>query len=140
MCIINIVGEAMAEVDTLLIKSSDNLTIAEVAEEKKLYHVAISRYYYSVLQRMKYAVKLEDPSFSPSATKSHVDIFHAFRTITRNKYPKRGDYLKCLQEFYSLKQFRVMADYENKMIDEATFNINFKNKYNALFHVLTIIC
>ena len=67
-------------------KAKDNAAIADKSVEAKIYHTAISRYYYSLYQKMLYVLYAEGIYESYNPKRPHGVIYHDFYRIAKSKY------------------------------------------------------
>ena len=118
--------------DVFLNKANNNSAIAIKAVESKMYHVAISRFYYSVYQKILYVLYAESIYDKYDSDRPHNEPYAKFRAQIIPRYlnviGKFG--ANDLKRFKQLKDFRVQADYSNETIDEAIYNSDFRDMYH----------
>lgn len=120
----------------LLEKSKHNSETADFAEDKEFYDVAVSRYYYSLFEKIIYISKKEgfyqEPEKGEDSHKVTIESFT--QNMMSSLEPE--DISKCAI-MGRLKKMRVDADYKEKRIsDRNKFNLSFKCLYNQVDEVL----
>lgn len=120
----------------LLQKSNHNNETANFAEGKEFYDVAVSRYYYSLFEKIIYISKNKGFYKEPSIGQdSHNVTIQAFTKNMMNSLEPE-DISKCAI-MGRLKKMRVDADYKEQRIDDKnTFNLSFKCLYTQVDEVL----
>ena len=117
--------------NVFIIKAKNNYDIAHISLKQKLYHVAISRFYYSIYQKMLYVLYTESVYINYDENRVCSDVYSDFRGLVNKKYVNilgAFDMLN-IKRFPKLKKFRKEADYSFILIDEATYNSNFREIY-----------
>lgn len=122
--------------ENLLEKSRHNSETANFAEGKEFYDVAVSRYYYSLFEKIIYISKKEGFYQEPTTGQdSHKVTIQSFTQNMINSLEPE-DLSKCAI-MGRLKKMRVEADYkEHRISDKSTFNLSFKCLYNQVDEVL----
>ena len=104
----------------------------------KFYHVAISRLYYSIYQKMLYILYAESVyeinEMNKQMEKRHSDIYYDFIRLINKKYFKiMGKFgMEDIEYILDLKSMRKEADYSNDIISEADYNSKFKDFYDVV--------
>ena len=112
---------------SLLKKAYENEKVASLACTKLYFNASISRFYYSILQRMYYVIYTTNPSYQPPDKNSHEEAFNEFRNIAL-KNINMNDY-KSLLKFPDLKRRRLEADYSTKEFSHDLFTNEFYQSY-----------
>ena len=118
-------------VENFILNSESNKEIALYARNERKFNVSVSRYYYSLLQSVKYVVLKTDPRYiTPDGKGSHDHLFYKFREIATCELTKaeRG----CLSKFQDIKELRKRADYDPEIIGSEVFYSEFLDKYKPL--------
>lgn len=131
-------------IEVLLDKSENNVKIAKIAEREKCYEVAVSRYYYSIYQKVTYILKKytlftgpEDNEKSP-----HVYTDETFKEYVLTQGMRKGlayDDLVDLSTLGKIKRLRIKADYSDETINDTEFEDEFKVVYNSFSEKLKIL-
>ena len=112
-------------------KSEENEKTARLAAKKGCYNVAVSRYYYAVLQRMLHYLKSKNVDFEKfeNTNTSHKDMKEEFfKAFNLNYWGKDKDKIRqSINYFITLKKMRVKADYKIEHITDAEYHNNLKN-------------
>jgi len=99
----------------LEIKSEENFETAESLYDEAKYHIAFSRYYYSILQLMK-ARLIEETEMTEEDFNDNTDISsHVF--IFKN-FKQRFNTSFTFDDFRELKEKRINSDYYNNEMEE----------------------
>lgn len=115
----------------LMIKTEMNKCTAEWAAEQSYYDVAISRYYYSILQKMMY-IALKNNYVHSDTESSHMEIFNYLK-YTCKLAPEQ---VQVLDIFRKLKTIRIKADYRENLQTKTDFEKDFLYKYNSVNRLL----
>ncbi|KZL94192.1 hypothetical protein [Clostridium magnum] len=123
-------------VENLLQKSEDNFKTASWAERNNLYDAAVSRYYYSLYEKIIYISKKKGfYTKPPSGQDSHVFTINEFTNNLLSSLPPQE--VAKLSPMFKLKRLRVDADYNEDRIDNKNeFNLAFKFYFNSINEVL----
>jgi hypothetical protein len=113
-------------------KSKRNSKTAMWAEAQKYYDVAISRYYYSILQKIILFSKASGFYVEPQKGEdSHNITLDNFIGNISDKL--RYDQILSIQKIKRLKYERRYADYDNeKNYNEVIFNRDFKRSFDEV--------
>lgn len=131
----------MNAVDILLEKASQNLEIAEIALNKEYFDVAVSRYYYSLYQKIIWLLRKKYPdynSYKDNGKGSHENTFIDITKYLARNFHKKLEIKECgyLSQLNNLtqdvKRYRHTADYDPRKITDDEFNKEFKNKYKSI--------
>ncbi|WP_217303339.1 HEPN domain-containing protein [Clostridium sp. 001] len=122
--------------ENLLQKSEDNFKTASWAESNNFYDAAVSRYYYSLYEKIIYISKKKGfYTEPPKGQDSHVFIINQFTNNLSSTLPSQ-DTAK-LSSMFRLKKSRAKADYrEYKINSKNEFNLVFKFFFNSINEVL----
>ena len=120
----------------MLDKSKMNQEAGAWAEKQRYYDVAISRYYYSIYQKIIYiSKKLKFYEEPPYGSDSHIFTINLFRKNIYKKIEKKD--IAWIEQIKILKERRVLADYGPDKIDsETVYNLVFKVPYNSINSIL----
>lgn len=126
----------MANMNKLLEKSKNNKEIAEYSENNKYFDVAVSRYYYSLYQKIIYII-VKYAEFIPESKSTHVETLTFFKKfVYRNRMSeirKKNLKFSVLTSITDLKDKRTESDYKNKIIkNKSSFDSKFGNNYRAI--------
>ncbi|MFO7897386.1 MAG: hypothetical protein R6U84_10670 [Candidatus Cloacimonadales bacterium] len=114
-------------------KSIENFKIAEYAVERKFYDVAISRFYYSLYQRLLMLI-IEDPQ--KMITRNHRQDLENGIEIFIRKYSLDRKEIYILRKIRLLLIERHRADYENRRLQNVyEFNNNFMNSFKRVYEL-----
>ncbi|OON99174.1 MAG: hypothetical protein ATN35_01900 [Epulopiscium sp. Nele67-Bin004] len=105
----------------LLKKSKQNFKSAEIAQKEKFYDVAISRYYYSIYQKIIYILDMRGIDSTPkNGANSHNETIEKFNeTVFKELSFDESKRLQILK----VKQARVKADYDKELYTKEDFNV-----------------
>lgn len=123
-------------IKNLLEKSDDNFKTGNWAETNEFYDTAISRYYYSLYEKIIYISKKNGFYTDPPRDKdSHVYTIKEFKkNVSITLQPQE---LAKLVAISKLKTLRVDADYKEKRVQNLNeFNLSFKFFFNSINEVL----
>lgn len=126
----------------LLDKSKNNYEIAEKAQELKYYDVAISRYYYSLYQKLNYILREKYDKFEvPKGEKGSHDktVDQLLEYVTEQCPELENQYIMDLCGFRGLKQIRNDADYKPEKIKEHKFQNDFMKPFLLCYNALDLI-
>ena len=112
-------------------KTQMNKHTAEWAVERNYFDVAISRYYYSMLQKMLYLANRKN-YVCPSGKDSHVELYN----YLISNFKLAPEQLRALSNFRKLKDIRKKADYEELLHTKTVFEKTFLYHYNPIDNVL----
>jgi len=120
--------------EKLLEKSNQNDETGTWAEGKKYFDVAVSRYYYSVYQKMLVIAEKRNYEINTSGHKgSHVYFTSEFIRKLRDEGIVEASEFSWLNKIVMLKKLRVKSDYKNNSItNENDYKLSFKCSYNAI--------
>ena len=123
-------------IEGLLKKSEDNIQTGNFAEKNKYYDVAISRFYYAILQKIIYISKHKGFYSNPKTGEdSHIQVIKNFNKNMNDKLDAED--ITKLSSLLRLKKLRVDADYEViRLNDKNVYNLKFKYYYNDIINVL----
>lgn len=132
--------------EIFLIKSSNNSCAADMAITNKQYEVAISRYYYSIYQKMLYSLYTKHKAYDYKNSKaqggSHEKVIYDFRAYIDKNFFRSGmidkKYAGTLSKFALLKSLRVAADYSRKDITKDILENEFMIYYNACCNLIDL--
>ena len=118
-------------------KANMNYKTANWAESKQYYDVAISRYYYSLYQKIIYISKMCGFGECQQITGSHFSTIKNFLDeIAKIDKVNNDDYLE-LENLDNLRKRRNEADYnETRTIEIRTFERTFKNSFDRINNIL----
>lgn len=122
--------------NNLLVKAKNNITTASFAEKQKFYDVAVSRYYYSLFEKIIYISKSRGFYKEPEKGEdSHNITISAFtQNMVNSLEPEELSKCAILNR---LKRMRVDADYKDIRIEELNdYSLKFKYYYNQVEEVL----
>lgn len=112
-------------IENLNKKAKENLEVAEWAEKKKYYDVAISRHYYCEYQKIIYiSKKLGFYVESQNGEDSHIKTINNFISSPRNKLSDE-DKIE-ISKMQRLRRYRNDADYGEKKMEGNDYNLAFK--------------
>jgi len=121
--------------DVLEQKATWNLKIAIIAEQEKYYDVAVSRYYYSVLQIVAWLLKKEKVWDYHACTGIHSIIGDQLISFLQNQIGtsklKKKDY-QFIGNWKKLKDEREHADYEDDCLSDKQRYDMFKERVKGL--------
>ncbi len=135
----------MGKYTNLKTKSIQNCKVAEYAKDNSYYDVAVSRYYYALLQLINYILYNRKTEFVVSNDGGS----HRFTIDEFNKYIYRKCKKKLNDEDYpnllvidDLKRWRQQADYKDRLITEKEFSDDFMKKFNLCYNTIRekILC
>lgn len=97
----------------MLKRSEDNGKAATLLLNKKEYNGAVAAYYYSVLQRMMYALKEDTSRPLPYERQNPLNenIHNRILTEIRNRFTNGREETSFINNFEKLSGFRKKADY-----------------------------
>jgi hypothetical protein len=113
-------------------KTMMNKKTAEWAERNEYYDVAVSRYYYSVFQKLLYLVNKKEYISSKDGNNSHNDVYEYFLS----KYNLAPEQRQKMYHFRKFKDYRKKADYEDEILTKNDIETDVKPKYYLLISVL----
>lgn len=121
------------EYENLLKKAKDNYYIAKYSENKELYDVAVSRYYYYIFQNLLVFIKNKYPDFKENKDKgSHIHLINFFS----EKFLELGfnfHEMTVISDINKLKFARTLSDYKDfKIESKAKFDSNFKDNFDII--------
>jgi len=129
-------------VNFLELKAKDNFEIAKIAEKRKYFDVAVSRYYYYLYQNLMNYLFLRGETIEKKEQNKHINTIGKFIEIIKNE----GNYEKqrSITKLWRLKDRRHDSDYkkEKKIKDYTEFDKIFKRDYNDVenaFNSLNVI-
>lgn len=109
-------------------KAYENQQVAEWAEKNKYYHIAISRYYYSLYQKLLHINSLKKLGIPKKCGQgSHYDFVKEITEKLNGKV--ESDEASVISSFLFLIKMRQDADYEDMLIDNKKYMLNFKYSY-----------
>lgn len=118
------------EKNTFKEKSEENFKVGLYSEQQKYYHSAISRYYYSIYQRILAFIFSKNIQIELNGTNSHISTIDGFQKEMQ-KLCINGDFkfedLQYLTHIRKLKDIRNKYEYKNHEISSPdVFNREFK--------------
>lgn len=116
----------------LLEKSRNNYEIAEISEGKKYYDVAISRFYYSLYQKINFLLREKYDKFkvSKDGKGSHDNMAEQLLEYISEECPNIDfKIIADLSHFRGLKKIRNDADYKPEMFKESRYGDEFKKLF-----------
>lgn len=120
----------------LLDKSLDNDKTGKWAEASKMYHVAISSYYYALYQKLIHISKRSEYILTfTDCENSHKNFICNFLEFAKIKNLKAEDY-NWLARIHDLRRFRHKADYTGEEVTNQEYSLGFKTKYNCIIQVI----
>lgn len=122
-------------------KSDRNFETAEWAENKQYFDVAISRYYYSVYQKMLYLLNHYNLDKNFQGKNCHKDRIKYFEENIVQKQSLDDKEFKNIQKITTLRKIRNDVDYLTSDIDASidVFNKKFKFLFNGVHSTLNKI-
>lgn len=119
----------------LTVKSNENKIVAEWAEGKKYYHVSVSRFYYSLYQKLlhinivkKLGVKKKYGGYS------HYDFVTDCMTALSGRMT--DEEIAWISQMRDLRKIRDDAEYSDKEFENKFYNLGFKYPYMNIDNVL----
>lgn len=127
--------------EELLHKSKNNYEIGEKAENLKYFDVAISRYYYSLYQKLNFILRKKYGNFNiPNKKNSHEEtIDKLFEYITDNHPDIELQYIMDLSQLRELRSRRNEADYKPILTLEIQFHEKFKKPFKLCDEALNAL-
>lgn len=124
----------------LLIKSNQNMECARWAEGRDYYDIALSRFYYSIFQKVIYILD-NNGRYKQKEQHTHYEtIDHLVSYILENSYFNgQFELVKHVSDIKSLKKKRNVADYENMRISKNSYQNDLKSKCELAMSVLDSI-
>ena len=122
----------------LIEKSNENLEIALCAENKEYYDVAVSRFYYSIYQKILYYLDKTQMKIDENKKKdkgSH-DAIIQLMTQHVNLFHKEG--IESISYLRGLKLSRKKADYDGEKIKKIKYK-EIKENYEEINNFLDIL-
>lgn len=116
----------------LLAKSRNNYEIAEMSEDKKYYDVAISRFYYSLYQKINFLLREKYGKFKvqKDGKGSHDNTAEQLLEYISEECPDLDlKIIADLSHFRGLKKIRNDADYKPEMFKEPRYSDEFKKLF-----------
>jgi uncharacterized protein (UPF0332 family) len=123
-------------INNLITKAEHNHKTGMWAEGNEFYDAAISRYYYSLYEKIIYISKKEGFYSEPPIGKdSHIYTIDEFKKNVIDKLQPKD--ITMLAALSKLKKCRVIADYNEKIIKSKNdFNLSFKAYYNFINDII----
>lgn len=123
------------DIEYLKDKSEENFNTAVWAEKKRYFNVAISRYYYCLLQKIIYISKKNGfYSEPPNGNGSHEYTINRFISKMGNKLSAKEKV--TITQLKKLKRQRVDADYKETKIESNEFNLVFKYNFQNINEIV----
>ncbi|PKM89539.1 MAG: hypothetical protein CVU87_05160 [Firmicutes bacterium HGW-Firmicutes-12] len=120
----------------LLLKANHNKETAEWAESNSYFDAAVSRFYYSLYEKVIFISKKEGfYSEPPLGADSHVYTITQFKKGILSKLDTSE--IAWIASLSKLKTCRVCSDYKEDRIDNTSdYNLIFKISYNSINQIL----
>lgn len=115
-------------------KSDMNYKTGEWAENKSFFDIAISRYYYSIYQKIIYILKKNNKYINPpKGENSHIFTINLFIDHINNKLDDED--MSWINEISKIREHRNLADYNEDLIPKNQFilaKITISNIHNII--------
>ncbi len=120
----------------MLAKSQRNKEVADWAENRKYYDVAISRYYYCIFQKIIFlSLKYDFYQAPPKGEDTHNYTLNNFRKNMHTKLaPEEITWIEYIKK---IKENRVTADYfPDRLENTNEYNLVIKSPFNSINEIL----